>query len=507
VQVSCAKTTVSAALYLIASGLAGCGAPQNRLSTDDLMAITGSLSATIEVLEEPLTGPLDIHDAVARALKYNLSIRAQELTAEIAFAKVRAENATMLPDVVAESRYYGRNAPSYSRSSSSSNYSTSSDARGLARDLTLSFNLLDFGLAYLRTEQATDKAEKEREEVRRVATRVVEETRAAFWRTAAYDALTAQLDRVRPAVEQMLLESWKASNHSEIDPLVSINYERDVLNLQRELNQLRVSLAGSAAEFRQLIGVPQSTPIQLRTAARGMRHLAAIDTPASSDIMRALGNRHEIRQLMLDMRITEKEVHATILQLLPSVSLSRGLSSDTSSYLLNANWVSFGAKVAWNLMNLAQLPRNLDVVEAQMRAHRQQAVATAATIAMQVYVAHARVSAHRQASRDAMTLASVQQRMLRQVRAASTVGTVSAQVLVKERLATLLADVRARLAEADLEGALAAYETSVGVDQLAELEVQAMSVPEVAEVLRLSEPRSWPATLVSAANMEAGKRP
>jgi outer membrane protein TolC len=506
VQVSRAKRSASAALCLIGSGLGGCSAPTNRLSNSDLMAVTGSLSETLQVLEEPLDGPLDVHHAVARALKYNLSIRTQELTAEIAFAKVRAESSSMLPNVVAESRYYGRNVPSYSRSSSSLNYSTSSDAIGLTRDLTLSFNILDFGLSYIRTEQLADKAEKEREEVRRVATRVVEETRTEFSRTAAYEALIAQLDRLHPAVEQMLAESRKASHNNDINPLVSINYERDVLNLQRELNQLRVSLAGSAAQFRQVVGIPQSVPIQLRTTSRSKKTPTAGDTP-SADIAAALMNRHEIRQLLLDMRITEKEVHATILQLLPSISLSRGITQDSSSYLLNANWVSWGAKFAWNLMNLAKLPKDLDVVEAQMRVHRQQIVATAATIAMQVYVAHARVSAHRQSALDANTLASLQHRMLRQVRAASTVGTVAPQVLVKERLATLLADIRARLAEAELESASAAYATSIGASHVPDVNVHALSVSEIASVLQLAEQAAWPITVTSVTLGDGEKQP
>jgi hypothetical protein len=498
-------TSASAALCLLVLGLGGCGPATNRLPSSELMAVTGSLSDILETVEEPLHGPLSVHEAVARALKFNLSIRAQELIAEMAVAKVRAESASMLPDLVAESRYYGRNVPAYSRSSSSSTYSTSSDPRGVSRDLTLSFNILDFGLSYLRSQQAADKAEKEREEVRRVATRVVEETRAAFWRTAAHDALIAQVDRLRPAVEQMMAQSRKAAGNSEVDPLISITYEREVLNLQRELNQLRVSLAGSAAQLRQLVGVPQSSVMQLEVASRRMQRPAPTDAPGV-DIMRALGHRHEIRQLMLDMRITETEVHATVLKVLPSVSLSRGLAQDTSSFLLHGSWVSWGAKFAWSLINLAQLPTNLDVVEAQMRVHRQQTVATAAAIAMQVYVAHARVSAHRQSAQDARSLASLQNRMLRQVRAADAVGTVAHQVLVKERLATLLADIRARLAEADLEGARAAYATAIGVDQLPDLAVETLSVSEIAEALRLAEQETWPVTVSPLTQTDGGSR-
>ena len=485
-----ASNTTLTALILLSFGLGGCELASKRLSDSDVASFAVTLNQAAQVADEPPEGRLDIHDAVARAIKYNASIRAEELATALAWAKVNAANVSMLPSLVADSRYYGRSEPALSRSTTSSVYSTSSAATGLASELKLSWNILDFGIAYIRSEQAADKADKQFEESRRITTKVIEETRSAYWRSVAFNHLTTRLERLRPDIKRMLDTSKQASLDEAIDPLITINYQRDILNLQRELNQLHTSLAGSEARLRQLTGLSQTAPLRLKPPRTGSPASSLIGLP-EDDVMSALNNRYEIRQLMLDLRITDREVNATILQLLPGISLARGLASDSNSFLLHANWTTWGAQFAWNLINLAHLPRQIDVLDAQMQVYRQQAVALAATIAMQVYVARAQIEAQRKAFRDTVVFAAIQNKMLKQVKAAAAVGTVAPQALVKEQLATLLADVRARLAQADLEGAEAAYAASISRDLPASIEIQNSPVAALAEALRAGAQTSW----------------
>ena len=165
---------------------------------------------------------------------------------------------------------------------------------------------------------------------------------------------------------------------------------------------------------------------------------------------------------MYDMRITDDEVNATVLQLLPGVTLSKTFASDSNSYLLHANWISWGTKIAGNLVDLVRLPSDLDAIDAQQRVHRQNALATAATIAMQVHVARTRIAVHLRAHRDAVHFAAVQRQLLGQVRTTVRLGRVGRQALAREKLATLLAEVRAIVAFADLHAAFAAYATAMG---------------------------------------------
>jgi hypothetical protein len=325
----------------------------------------------------------------------------------------------------------------------------------------------------------------------------------AYWRSLAFGRLRSRLAVLEPEITAMLEASGKAIQNERIDPLVSLSYDRDMLNLRRELNELLVSLSSAPEQLKQLIGVPQSFAMRLRPSPQ-TRFGRLLAKPADADVSEAFKSRYELRQVMYDERITDNEVYATLAQLLPGISLSGGLNHDSNSFLMNANWLSWGSAVAWNLINLAKIPRDLDVVEAQHKVNRQQALAMAVSITMQVRIARARIGMLRRSANDADTLAGVQRKLLAQVQAGASVGTIAPQSQTKERLATLLADVRADLAHVELESAGGVYLTTLGRDALSDLDTRTRSVSELAATLR-AYPATGPAATGRKQNKVASK--
>jgi outer membrane protein TolC len=440
--------------------LTGCAAISPPLREPQVAGFTAYLSNELASPPEPLMGALNVDDAVRRAVRYNHAVRAKELEAALADAKVRAQAGSMLPSIVAQSDYYKRDRPLTSHSNLSSTFSTSTDLHTISRDIAISWNILDFGLSFVRARQGLDKALQQHEEVNRVKARIAEETRSVFWRAVALERLDRGLSDLDGEVKAALAESRAASRDPQIDPLASINYQRDILNFRRELNGLRTTLAGALDQLKQSIGLP--TIEQLRLDSSLTTHATPPTTSSAADIALALRQRPEIRQHMYDMRITEDEVSLTVLQLLPDFTLSKRFASDSNSYLLHANWISWGTKIAGNLMDLARLPADLDVIDMQQRIHRQNALATAATIALQVHVARARTAVHMGAHRDALQFAEVQHQLMRQVRTTVRLGRIARQALAREKIATLLAEVRVVVAFADLHAAFASYATALG---------------------------------------------
>jgi outer membrane protein TolC len=440
--------------------LAGCAAISPPLQEPQIAGFTAFLANDLSALPEPLLGALTVDDAVRRAVHYNQTIRAKEMEAALAEAKVRAQAGAMLPSIVAESDYYRRDRPLMSHSNLSSTFSTSTDLRTISRDVAISWNILDFGLSFVRARQGLDKALQQHEEVNRVKARIAEETRAVFWRAVALERLELAYSGLDGEVTAALAESRAALRDPLIDPMASINYQRDILNSWRELNGVRTSLAGASDQLKQSIGLTTIEKLHLNTSPTPQATLPT--TSSADDIALAFRQRSEIRLHMYDMRITEDEVNVTILQLLPDFTFRKTFASDTNSYLLHANWMSWGTRVAGNLMDLARLPTDLDLIDTQQRVHRQNALATAATIAMQVHVARARMAVHKRAHGDAVHFGEVQQQLLRQVRTSVRLGRVARQALAREKIATLLAEIRAIVAFADLHAAFAAYATAMG---------------------------------------------
>jgi outer membrane protein TolC len=434
----------------------GCGTAPQPLAGGEVSAFSAELLAKTAEVEEPLSGEMDVYDAIARAIKYNADLKARELAVAVENAKVSAQSAALLPDFVADSSYYGRGRKDWTYTSLSPSYGASSD-------LALSWNILDFGLSYVRAQQSGDKALYQAEEYRRAVARVAEETRLAYWRAVANARLLGQLSKLQNDIDAAINASQAQSKDPHLDPMPALSYGRDLLNTQRELNMLVSSLAGADAQLKQLINVPQDQKLQLRRQPEVEHRKFNAVTPAES-VKIALENRAEVRQLMYQMRITSKDVDALLLQSLPGLTVNAGLAGASLSVLANGNWVAWGAKAAWNVMSLLRMPASLDVIEAEKAVLNQQALAVAVAISMQAYVSSAQHGLLRRVYEDSETYLKVQKQIERQTKISVNLGQNSKQALTRERLSTLLAEVRAVLAYADYQNARGLYLSTLGID-------------------------------------------
>ncbi len=162
--------------------------------------------------QEPVTRAIDLSEAMARAVLYGLDHRAAMLEVALQDRRVASAGVAGLPSIVANAGYAGRNEfdASFSRDIStgrpSLQTSTSQDRDLFTRDLAVSWNILDFGLSYVRAQQASDKLLITQEQRRRILARLVEEVRTAYWRALAAEYLSAELKKldkeVRDALEQ-----------------------------------------------------------------------------------------------------------------------------------------------------------------------------------------------------------------------------------------------------------------------------------------------------------------
>ncbi|MCU0731977.1 MAG: TolC family protein [Hyphomonas sp.] len=455
-------TRHGAVLCSLCALLAGCSNLSPPVAEPQLELYTGSISQELLDSSPPVTGTLNAAEAVRRAIAYNQEVQAVRFAAAIEDAKTRVERGQLLPDVIAQSDYYRLSKRPFSRSNRSNEYSTSRDLATLTRSIELSYNLLDFGLTLIRMRQAGDKANQKHEEVRRVALQIVEETRGAYWRAVALQTLLPEIGKVTPHVNEALRLSGLAMQDVAIDPVHFINFQRDLLNTRRELNDVYAELAGAEHHLRNLANI--MTPGELVLDAR--KNETGITLPhrtGAEDVALALSLRPEMRQNFYDARITEQEVHATILQMLPGATLTQTLTSDSNSYLLHGNWIGWSARIATNLIEIVRLPEKLDAVDAQQEANTRNAMVAAAAIAMQVHVARARLVVEHAVYRDAEDYARNQAVLLQQVKNSVLAGKLPEQMVAREQLSALLAQIRAIVAYGELEAAFAAYNSALGM--------------------------------------------
>src|SRR5260221_1759364 len=128
----------------------------------------------------------------------------------VAYDGLGVGNFDLLPKLTADAGYFTRDNTEASSSRSIATGaqslvpSTALDKNRVAADLTLSWNILDFGVSYFAARQQADRALIAEEHRRKVVQNLLQDVRAAFWRVASAQALGGKVDAAIHDADQAL---------------------------------------------------------------------------------------------------------------------------------------------------------------------------------------------------------------------------------------------------------------------------------------------------------------
>lgn len=453
------------------------------------LAADASLSSLV-IGQEPIGGAIDLYEAMARALKYNLDHQVELAEQAVRERELRLAHYSLLPSVVASSGYAARNEVLASSSRNaitgieSLATSTSQDRRLRDADIAFGWNVLDFGLSYVRARQAADQVLIQNELRRRVALRLLEDVRAAFWRAVSAQRLLGKLHRVEMQAREVEREARLMSRDQQVSQITALTYEREIIEIQRTISEIARELSTAKAELGALMNVPPTAVFSVRGAAPRLPRLPRADPRELVHI--AVVNRPELREVEYRLRINEHEAHAALLELLPGVNLIAGANWDSNSFLLHNNWMNWGAKASWNLLKVFSYPARRTLVEEQEALLTTKARAVTMAIMTQVYVSRIRYAHAQKEHQIAVKYRNVQNDLLMQIRKEANAGRVARQTLVREELNAVVAEAKLDMAYAALQSAYANVETSIGVDPIDGSWAGDSSVKDIAAMLRNS---------------------
>ena len=476
-------------LALAANVLAACQVRPEQLTGSEVTAYAKDKLARVTADQEPIHGEITLYEAMARALKYNLDYRVEIMNQALANQNLRLKSSAMLPDLVANGGWAGRDnsAASYSRTLfagvTSTDPSTSKERNSFAGDVTFSWHILDFGLSYVRAQQAADEALIAGERKRRIINKIIEDVRVAYWRAVSAERLLSGFERLRGRTEKALTQSRKLYRARQTSPVAALSFQRELVDIKRQIHRLERELKTAKLQLAALMNVNPGSSYTLHIPKRRLTDLAI--TASGDEMVRvALENRPELREVGYQERINAKEAKAALLEILPGASLYAGANLDTNDFLFNSNWVSYGAKVGFNLMKVFAYPARKGAIKAKDDVLDQRALATTMAIMTQVYVSRARYKYLLRSAKTAAEYYGVQRKLNKQVKASVRARVASQQTLIREEMNTLVAAVRYDIAYADLQNAFAAIYSSVGADPYEQNITSDMSVKELAAILR-----------------------
>ncbi|NJN69995.1 MAG: TolC family protein [Nitrospira sp.] len=319
----------------------GCAIKPIPLTEDEVQSRVNEDRAVLTKDQEPLNGPVDLYEAMARALKYNLDARVELMHKMLAQTQLDLSHYAMLPRLAANAGFDGRNnfpggvAQSLITGRQVLEPFTSAERNIFSADLSLSWNVLDFGLSYIRAKQAADDVLIADEERRRVANRVMQDVRIAYWRAVSAERILPSLKLLDEWVNNALDKAQAVQDERLSSPLVPLQYKLDLLNTQRYIQQLFRELNTAKLQLAALINLPPGQEKDLALLVPE-REAKTIELPSDMMVLedRALLARPELRMIDYRRRINAREAKAAILEMLPSLNLQVGGNYSSNTFLL-----------------------------------------------------------------------------------------------------------------------------------------------------------------------------
>ena len=381
------------AISLLSLAISGCAVTSQPIERTVSEARAKSDLQSMFADQEPLSGPLTLHEAMARAVKYNLEARLKVMEEALAQRQVDLATFDMLPRMAVSAGYAGRNNVSASSSQSlntgtqSLEPSTSQDRdRGVA-DLTMVWNVLDFGVSYVSAKQQGDQRLIVQERRRKVVHTIIQDVRSAYWRALAAERLLTQIDQLMARVAEARANSQQLSEQRIGDPVQALSYQRALIEATRQLEEQRRALSLAKTELATLINLPLGTPLTL--AAASDYPVPELNISWTQLEQEALTNRPELREQDYQARIRAAETRKAMLRLLPGLEFSAGGHYDSNTFLVNQSWADYGVKVTWNLFNVLSAPAAIDVAKAGEEVAQARRQAMSIAVLAQLHVANA----------------------------------------------------------------------------------------------------------------------
>jgi len=442
----------------------------------------------------PITAPLTLEEALARALKFNLDRRAKQMEESIALKQLDLSYYDMLPRLAAQSALTSRNNDriSLSRDAATGAPSTSrfisQDRSHVASQLELSWSLLDLGLGYYNSQQQGDRFQIALEKRRKAMHLLAQDVRIAFWRAASAQSLQERVRATVRMANEALADARRSEDARLRNPADALRYQRQVQENLRLLEAIAQELSVAQIELAWLINAPMGQSLQVIEPADDTTNVHVLKLPIEQLEETALRQSADLREQHYNTRIARLEARKTLVRLFPNIGFSYSLNYDTDNYLVNSRWNEASLQLSFNLMNLATAEGQKKLAEAGIKLADQRRLTAHMAVLAQVHLARLQWdNALRQQERN-RDIHDTDRRLAELIAAREGVQMQSKLDRVSAETGAILSLLRHYQSVAQVHAAEARLEASLGLDPVIG-SVDSLALPELASQLRKG--RRW----------------
>ena len=451
--------------------LFGCAVKPIQMTSEEQFKLTQADLSKMFADQLMVDKPISLPEAMARAVKYNLDFRVQLMDEALKRGELQVAMNGMLPSLTASAGYNDRKNVAASSSESvetgdtSLVTSTSQDKDIRTKDLTLAWNILDFGVSYAQAKQQSNQVLIAQEKKRKVVQNIMQDVRFAYWRALSAQRLLPEMNDILDNAEDTFQAVDVLQQFSIEDPMVYLEYKQELLNLVLDMWQLREDLSTAKAEFAALINLPPGTNFILKQP-EGELPIPDLDIKIDTLEGYALANRPDIREEHYQARISSEEIRKAMIRMLPGFEISYGNNYDSNSYLLNSSWKQLGLTLSWNIFNLFTGQDAIKAAEAKHELDNMRRLSLSMAVITQVHLAVQRFNVAKKVFILSRDLDDVEQKMVRQASASEAAEMQNEMEVLRTRVSAFLATMTKDVSYAELQNAYGRIQASIGIDPL-----------------------------------------
>lgn len=342
-------------------------------------------------------GPLTLDDVIHIGIENNLDLRISRMMQEISDDNAFSEKLKMLPQfnvdagIFHRSSFLQRKYINEETGEVSLSNTVSQEKTQKTLDLTLSWNILDFGLSFFRARQAALTSEVRQMERIRQQQILAMDIATSYWKSVLSEH---DLDYIREIEENMrsyMRDAEELVGQKRLDPIVAKEMQKQLMNLTISASDLQADISGIRIELSRLMGLTPTTQFKFF----GIDDFEPIieELPDPSDLnperleIISLRNRPELYTSDLKHIIQRDEARAAMVSMFPGLNFSGGYHYDDDDFLTDPDWFSVGIDLMTNLLSLPSKYANWSAQKKTTEVVRIQRVLLTAGIIAQVHVA------------------------------------------------------------------------------------------------------------------------
>lgn len=428
--------------------------------------------AAYRVRAPEISGPLGLADALRLARAHNIEVWIAAQQCRFQQELATAATLKLLPALTGGVDSSHRSELDAARSISlesgeeSLEPSYSSERTTHRWDVAATWNLLDFGISFLKARQQSNRIHIARQQERRVRQNLELEVTRAFWQAVAARDVSFQADGLAAEVQarlEVLVDERAEATVTEVDGL---RRETALLEQLEELRRYKRAYLSAKTELATLMGLPPGTEFELAEVDLNAA-LPEWEPDLAALEQEALTSRPELYEKDHEEAISRDEAHLAIAEMFPNFSVYWRYDIDDNRLLAFREWQTVGLRASWDLLSIPRQLARHNAMNLQTELVTKRRMAVAVAVLTQLHLAVIDWLEARAQQGLAREIAARHEALLSAVEAAAEQGASHAGEILAQRMAYLKACARDLSTYANAQTARARVLNTVGRDPTA----------------------------------------